>query len=866
MGTLNTAEFEQLVSTFKQLLNTKLKPNADILERFAQLNEVINLPSGELLRTLKKFEDDNQAAVDSLIASLAQTNLLGQTAISTSVITTAGQLAISNASLAEKLSISRVVVGDGNGAIVTPNPDQISLVNEIYGGLASNPIIDPNNPTNLYFDLLLPISLVGTIREVGIVSDENVLISVGSVVPVMKQGDESLLVRLVLPLQNVSQVDLFQFQNPLLSHGALNGREQADSHPISAITGLEDSLVKQLEKSLGVNARVYPRLTNQNLKVGDVIPAPEDTADGLPITHVIVDGNAYAMSPLASGLVADLTATGATIGGASVVLMRIPQPDDVNLKSFGYGDAGNTPHQNYAALKRFYTWLKGQTSCGVIVHPPYEVQIDSSASEGVTSFLGDDITQLKSFVFDFNGGKITDLTDVSVGLTQHVLFVVRNASVVKFISGDVEGQMPLPDTTRRGMTLCRAYDCGYAEFNGKAKGILNHLETRDCGIVKIAGDFDTVRYPFLTFRTKVFDVKVNAKNCWRDYFIEGSESGNFHIVSDAPRQHSLIKSYSANMVNENITGYYKARNRPLDTIVTPTGQFGFEIESDEQALFRNIHLTVDIEGNYARSLMMRNFKANASPQTEAKGHVFQNVKISGRIRNLSGVTGNLFLVGGGYYSGDFIQNFSLDGLTISGSFVINLAQIIPAIQSSSKMKWRDFVVTDAYLETHDQGFYSPYLMTENVSFPGKAYSSNEINEFGVLRFTKKYIGNIPSGIPIFATDGTRTLNQVVINYCATVSDTAFNPFAEGRLSGLIVYPTSGNVAEFVVDTQFSRFGTVGVADLYEISNGVFGFRIPQWTTATSGMVQIDAMINYSSYGEEDFSSVPGLIYEPYKVL
>ncbi len=75
---------------------------------------------------------------------------------------------------------------------------------------------------------------------------------------------------------------------------------------------------EQLEKALGVNARVYPRLTNQNLKVGDVIPAPEDTADGLPITHVIVDGNAYAMSPLASGLVADLTATGATIGAVSV--------------------------------------------------------------------------------------------------------------------------------------------------------------------------------------------------------------------------------------------------------------------------------------------------------------------------------------------------------------------------------------------------------------------------------------------------------------------------------------------------------------------------------------------------------------------
>lgn len=626
----------------------------------------------------------------------------------------------------------------------------------------------------------------------------------------------------------------------------------------------ESNIASALEKSLGANARIWPK--DRDLQVGDVIPSAQETADGLPITHLIINGDVCMMIERNDGVVGSISDDTIVIGDSSVSLLRKEKSAIVYLEAFGYGESGNTPLQNYLALKRFYAWLSNQTSCGVIVHPPHEVQIDSSAAVGVTSFLGDDITKLHSFVFDFNGGRISDLTDVSEGLTQHVLFVIRNASVVKFINGDVEGQMPLPDTTRRGMTLCRAYECEYAEFEGKAKGVLNPLETRNCGIVKITANLDTVRYPFLTFKAKAFEVKANVKNCWRDYFIEGSNTGTFHIVSDAPRQHSLIKSYSADMVNENITGYYKARNRPLDTIVTPTGQFGFEIESDEQALFRNIHLTVDIEGNYERPLMMRNFKSDASPQTEAKGHVFQNVKISGRIRNLSGVTGNLFLVGGGYYSGDFIQNFSLDGLTISGSFVINLAQIIPAIQSSSKMKWRDFVVTDAYLETHDQGFYGPYLMTENVSFPGKAYSSNEINEFGVLRFTKKYIGNIPNGIPMFTTDGTRTLNQVVMNYCATVSETAFNPFAEGRLSGLIVYPTSGTPAEFVVDTQFSKAGTVGVADLYEISNGVFGFRIPQWTTATAGMVQVDAIINYSSYGEEDFSSIPGLIYEPYKVL
>lgn len=92
---------------------------------------------------------------------------------------------------------------------------------------------------------------------------------------------------------------------------------------------------EQLEKALGVNARVYPRLTNQNLKVGDVIPAPEDTADGLPITHVIVDGNAYAMSPLVYGLVEDLTATSAIIGGVVVLLVGDGDNGLYDLSDFG---------------------------------------------------------------------------------------------------------------------------------------------------------------------------------------------------------------------------------------------------------------------------------------------------------------------------------------------------------------------------------------------------------------------------------------------------------------------------------------------------------------------------------------------------
>lgn len=537
----------------------------------------------------------------------------------------------------------------------------------------------------------------------------------------------------------------------------------------------------------------------------------------------------------------------------------------VYLESFGYGAAGNTPTQNYTALQKFYEWLANQPSVGVVLHPPRKVEIQTTVTANATKFLGADITNIPSFVFDFNGGELSDITDVSANNAQHVLFVIKNAKVVSFLNSNVSGAMGLPSSVRGGMTLCRAYDSGYVSFEGTARGIINHVETRDCGVLHIKAECDTVRYPFLVYRCKSFDVTLSNKNCWRDYFIQGAESGVFHITSDAPRQHSMFKSYSSTMVNCNIDGFYKVRNRPLDTIPTPTGQFGFEIESDEQAIFRNIHITVDIEGNYERPIMLRNFKSDATDQTVSKGHVLQNIKISGRIRNLSGVTGNIFLLGGGYYSGDFVQSLSLSDLTISGPFVMNIAQLLAAISYESKMKWYNLTLTDGYLESHVTGFYKDYVETLNTTFVGKAYSSNNPLSLGCLEFERRFVGDIAAGIPILTLDNTRTMNHVVVEYCATASETTFNPFIDGRLSGLVVFPTSGVVSETTVDTQFAKQGTAGVADLFEVSPGVFGIRIPTWTAPTA-MLQVRVFIKYHSYGEGDFSSVPGLVYYPYRAV
>ncbi|EEY36221.1 hypothetical protein [Vibrio mimicus] len=71
---------------------------------------------------------------------------------------------------------------------------------------------------------------------------------------------------------------------------------------------IESKVASALEKSLGVNARIWPK--DRDLVVGDVIPSAQETADGLPITHVIVDGNAYFLSQIISGTVNDVVYRG----------------------------------------------------------------------------------------------------------------------------------------------------------------------------------------------------------------------------------------------------------------------------------------------------------------------------------------------------------------------------------------------------------------------------------------------------------------------------------------------------------------------------------------------------------------------------
>ena len=95
----------------------------------------------------------------------------------------------------------------------------------------------------------------------------------------------------------------------LSKHSSTTNRNESGSHPASAIDG-----VREIREEL-VGGVVFPLEPEKELIVGDIVTSGA--------THLRVDGQIYAMSPVASGLVADFTTNVATIGGVEVSLEKI---------------------------------------------------------------------------------------------------------------------------------------------------------------------------------------------------------------------------------------------------------------------------------------------------------------------------------------------------------------------------------------------------------------------------------------------------------------------------------------------------------------------------------------------------------------
>lgn len=251
------------------------------------------------------------------------------------ILTNVGLSKIASATPLDQLNVVQIAVGDGNGGYPTLTPEMTGLVNEVWRGPASNPIRDPNNANVLIFEAQIP-ALAGpfSIREQAIFDDEGDMIAIGQTSLVEKPDPSSAVgvvatMRLHVALSNASQVDLFYTDIAATHHNSLTNRDDIDSHPASAITG-----ISEMRDEL-INGKVFPLEPEITATSGEAIPSVTNQYTHL---RVAISGRKriVKMSPVASGLISEINEFGAVIGGVNVdFILQAEEKENIEASRLG---------------------------------------------------------------------------------------------------------------------------------------------------------------------------------------------------------------------------------------------------------------------------------------------------------------------------------------------------------------------------------------------------------------------------------------------------------------------------------------------------------------------------------------------------
>ncbi|UIJ38731.1 phage tail protein [Desulfobaculum bizertense] len=131
------------------------------------------------------------------------------------ILTDIGRAKLANAlSLGRQISLTHMVVGDGNGSAVTPDASRTSLVHEVYRAQLNALRQDISNPAYLVAELVIPPDTGGwTLREAGFLDADGDLFGVGNLPetykPQLAEGSAAeLRIRLTMEVGEQAPVQL----------------------------------------------------------------------------------------------------------------------------------------------------------------------------------------------------------------------------------------------------------------------------------------------------------------------------------------------------------------------------------------------------------------------------------------------------------------------------------------------------------------------------------------------------------------------------------------------------------------------------------------------------------------------------------
>lgn len=131
------------------------------------------------------------------------------------ILTAIGKAKIANsAALGEKVELTHLALGDGDGSYYNPTEDQTELRNEVWRGAIGTVDVDGENPNWIIIQTVVPSQHGGfMIREAGVFDNEGDLIAVGkypeTYKPVAADGSiKDLVIRMILEVSNTASVVL----------------------------------------------------------------------------------------------------------------------------------------------------------------------------------------------------------------------------------------------------------------------------------------------------------------------------------------------------------------------------------------------------------------------------------------------------------------------------------------------------------------------------------------------------------------------------------------------------------------------------------------------------------------------------------
>ncbi|WP_244584271.1 phage tail-collar fiber domain-containing protein, partial [Escherichia coli] len=165
------------------------------------------------------------------------------------VITTAGaaKLAAATTTSGQKVNITHMAVGDGNGNLPEPSPSQTALLHEVWRGTLNKITQNSKAPNQVIAELVIPPEVGGFwMRELGLYDSAGTLIAVASMAesykPLLTEGSgRAMTCRMIIIISDINAVSLSVDSTTIMAtqdyvDDKLAEHEQSRRHPDASLT------------------------------------------------------------------------------------------------------------------------------------------------------------------------------------------------------------------------------------------------------------------------------------------------------------------------------------------------------------------------------------------------------------------------------------------------------------------------------------------------------------------------------------------------------------------------------------------------------------------------------------------------------